>query len=168
MTQPKRLDRPLNSLRLPSPVSEASLDALREPSEELESADRPRRRQELLSPITDFVAGIGLMPLDIVGKVWLLIGAIVDRQGLGGGSSIEFSGLRRQKLKTDDALEPHLFRAARKPGNPDMIAERILNEAQADRFRANLDSRLDYALIMGVARAQHHSMLAKSNRLPIA
>ena len=92
MTQPKRLDRPLNSLRLPSPVSEASLDALREPSEELESADRPRRRQELLSPITDFVAGIGLMPLDIVGKVWLLIGAIVDRQGLGGISSIEFSG----------------------------------------------------------------------------
>ena len=87
MTQPKRLDRPLYSLRLSSPVTEASMDTLREPNEELESADRlPRRGQELLSPMSDFVADIGLMPLDIMGKVWLLIGAIVDRKGLGGVS----------------------------------------------------------------------------------
>jgi hypothetical protein len=71
------------------------MDTLREPNEELESADRlprrgqellPRRGQELLSPMSDFVADIGLMPLDIMGKVWLLIGAIVDRKGLGGVS----------------------------------------------------------------------------------
>ena len=84
MAQPKCLDRSLNSLRFPPPVAEASMDALREPSEELERADRPGRRQELLRPITDFVAGIGLMPHDVVGKVWPLVGAIVDRKGFGG------------------------------------------------------------------------------------
>ncbi len=40
-----------------------------------------------------------------------------------------------------------------------MIAERVLNEAQALRLRADLETRLDHSLIMGVAGTEHHSVL---------
>jgi len=49
-----------------------------------------------------------------------------------------------------------------------MIAERVLNEAQALRLRADLETRLDHSLIMGVAGTEHHSVLAKGDRLPAA
>jgi hypothetical protein len=43
-----------------------------------------------------------------------------------------------------------------------------LNEAQAPRLRADLEARLDHSLIVGVAWTQHHSVLAKGDRLPVA
>jgi hypothetical protein len=49
-----------------------------------------------------------------------------------------------------------------------MIAECVLNEAQAPRLRADLEARLDHPLIVGVAWTEHHSVLAKGDRLPIA
>ena len=49
-----------------------------------------------------------------------------------------------------------------------MIAECVLNEAQAPRLRADLEARLDHSLIVAVAWAEHHSVLAKGDRLPVA
>src|ERR1700730_18158705 len=49
MAQPERLRGLLDSLLFPPPVAEAVLDALCEPGEKLESADRPARRQGLTS-----------------------------------------------------------------------------------------------------------------------
>jgi hypothetical protein len=43
-----------------------------------------------------------------------------------------------------------------------------LNEAQAPRLRADLEARLDHSLIVGVTWTQHHSVLAKGDRLPVA
>jgi hypothetical protein len=49
-----------------------------------------------------------------------------------------------------------------------MIAECILNEAQVPRLRTDLEARLDYSLIVGVAWTEHHSVLAKGDGLPVA
>jgi hypothetical protein len=49
-----------------------------------------------------------------------------------------------------------------------MIAERVLNEAQALRVPADLETRLDHSLIMEIAGTEHHSVLAKGDRLPVA
>jgi hypothetical protein len=49
-----------------------------------------------------------------------------------------------------------------------MIAECVLNESQACRLRANLKTRLDDSLIVRVAGTQHHSVLAKADRLLVA
>ena len=43
MAEPERLLRQLDSLRLPSPVEETLIDALRKPSEKFENSDRPIR-----------------------------------------------------------------------------------------------------------------------------
>ena len=49
-----------------------------------------------------------------------------------------------------------------------MIAECILNQAQAPGLRADLEARLDHLLIVGVARAEHHPVFAKGDRPPVA
>src|SRR6266487_3456888 len=49
-----------------------------------------------------------------------------------------------------------------------MIAECVLNEAQAPGLRADLEARLDHSLIAGVAGAEHHPVLAKGDRPPVA
>ena len=43
-----------------------------------------------------------------------------------------------------------------------------LNEAQAPRLRADLEARVDHSLIVGFARTEHHPVLAKGDRLPVA
>lgn len=52
--------------------------------------------------------------------------------------------------------------------DPHMIAECVLNEAQAPGLRADLEARLDHSLIVGIAWAEHHPVLAKSDRPPVA
>jgi hypothetical protein len=49
-----------------------------------------------------------------------------------------------------------------------MIAEWVVNEAQAPRLWADLEARIDHSLIVGVAWTKHHSVLAKGDRLPVA
>src|SRR6266478_3446041 len=49
-----------------------------------------------------------------------------------------------------------------------MIAECVLNEAQAPRLRADLNARPDHFLTVGVAWAEHHPVLAKGDRPPVA
>jgi hypothetical protein len=49
-----------------------------------------------------------------------------------------------------------------------MIAESVLNEAQTPRLRADLETRLNHSLIVGIAWTEHHSVLAKGDRLPVA
>jgi hypothetical protein len=50
-----------------------------------------------------------------------------------------------------------------------MIAECVLNEAQAPGLRADLEARLlDHSLIVGIAWAEHHPVLAKSDCPPVA
>jgi hypothetical protein len=71
-------------------------------------------------------------------------------------------------LEAHGALEAQLFCATRKPRDPHMIAECVLNEVQAPRLRADLEARLDHSLIVGVAWTKHHSVLAKGDRLPVA
>jgi hypothetical protein len=48
------------------------------------------------------------------------------------------------------------------------ITECVLNEAQAPGLWADLKARLDHSLIVGVAWTEHHSVLAKADRLPVA
>ena len=60
------------------------------------------------------------------------------------------------------------FCATRKPRDPHMIAECVLNEVQAPRLWADLEAFLDHSLIVGVAWTEHHSVLAKGDRLPVA
>jgi hypothetical protein len=49
-----------------------------------------------------------------------------------------------------------------------MIAECVLNETQAPRLWTDLEARLYHSLIVGVAWTEHHSVLAKSDRLSVA
>jgi hypothetical protein len=49
-----------------------------------------------------------------------------------------------------------------------MITECILNEAQALGRWADLEVRLDHLLIVRVTWAQHHPVLAKGDRTPVA
>jgi hypothetical protein len=49
-----------------------------------------------------------------------------------------------------------------------MISEWVLNEAQARRLRADLKARVDHSLIVGFARTEHHPVLTKRDRPPVA
>jgi hypothetical protein len=69
MAEPERLHRRLDALRFPPSVEEAALDALGEPDEKLDRADRPIRGQEFTSPAANLVPRIGLMAFDAVGEV---------------------------------------------------------------------------------------------------
>src|SRR6202040_2535088 len=98
------------------------------PGEKLESADRPAGWQELMSPAANLVHRTGLMAFDAVGEVQHLVGAIVDRKGPCGVLEIEVRGVQRRMLEAHGALEAQLFCATRKPRDPHMIAECVLDE----------------------------------------
>src|SRR6266480_4074232 len=49
-----------------------------------------------------------------------------------------------------------------------MIAECVLNKVQAPGLRADLEARPDHSLIVGVVWAEHHPVLAKGDRPPVA
>src|ERR1700730_3631078 len=49
-----------------------------------------------------------------------------------------------------------------------MIAECVLNEAQAPGLRADLEAPLAHPLNVGVTWAEHHPVLAKGDRTPVA
>jgi hypothetical protein len=49
-----------------------------------------------------------------------------------------------------------------------MIAECVLNKVQAPGLRADLEARLGYSLIVGIAWEEHHPVLAKGDRPPVA
>jgi hypothetical protein len=51
---------------------------------------------------------------------------------------------------------------------PHMVSECVLNKAQAPRLRADLETRLNHSLIVGIAWTEHHSVLAKGHWLPVA
>jgi hypothetical protein len=49
-----------------------------------------------------------------------------------------------------------------------VISERVLNEAQARRLRADLEVRFEQPSVIGVARTKHHPVFAKGDRLAVA
>ena len=110
MTEPERLQRRLDSLRVPPLVEEVAIDGSRKPVEQLEGADRPIRGQELTCPAANFVVGIGLMALDIGNKVRRLFAAIVDGKG-ADVLDIGARGVRRRMFETNGALEAKIPRA---------------------------------------------------------
>jgi hypothetical protein len=71
-------------------------------------------------------------------------------------------------LEAYRALEAQILCAAHEPRYPNMIAEGVMNEAQASRLRADMKVRLDDSLVVGVARTKHYSVLAEGHRPPIA
>jgi hypothetical protein len=71
-------------------------------------------------------------------------------------------------LEAYRALEAQLLCAAGEPRYPNMIAECVMNEAQASRLRADMNIRLDDSLVVGVAWAKHYSVLAEGDRPTVA
>ena len=84
VAEPERLHWQLDSLRLPSTVVEALIDALRETDEKLKNTGRPIWGQELMSPAPYLVTRIELIAFDVVGEVGYFIGAVVDRKDSWG------------------------------------------------------------------------------------
>ena len=76
------------------------------------------------------------MAFEIRGEVPQLIDAVFDAERPSGVFETEAD--TGPMLNAHDALETQLIRPTRKPRDPNMIAERILQEAQAPRLRANL------------------------------
>src|SRR3984957_17722711 len=168
MAEPKRLHWQLDSLRLSSAVEEALIDALRETDKKFENTGRPIWGQELTSPEAYLVTRIGLLAFDVMSEVRYFIAAIVDRKGPLGILEIEVWGVQWRMLKAYRALEAQLLCAARKPRYPNMIAKCVLNELQASRLRTDMEVRLDDFLVVGIARTEHYTMLAKGDGTSVA
>ena len=54
--------------------------------------------------------------------------------------------------------------AAGEAGDGDAVAEDVVQPAQLDRRRGDLEPRLQDALVVPLARAEHHPMLAEGDR----
>jgi hypothetical protein len=93
VSKPERLYRLLDSLGFPPSVEEAMVDASGEPGEKLESADRPTRGQELMSPAANLVFPIGLTAFDAVSEVGHLVSAVVDRESSCGVREVKVGGI---------------------------------------------------------------------------
>src|ERR1700733_7974479 len=99
------------------------------------------------------------MAFDAGSEVRHLVGTVVDRKG--PREFLDVDGSDGRMLDADGALDAQLLCAPRKPGDPDVIAESVLNEAQAPRLRTDVEVRVDQALIVAVARSQHHPVLTE-------
>ena len=56
---------------------------------------------------------------------------IINRKGPSGVLKVEFCGVQGRMIDVNSALQAKFFCAARKPRDPNMIAESVLNETQA-------------------------------------
>ena len=106
--------------------------------------------------------------LDAVGEVSHLKGAVVDGKVPGDFGEVEIGSVGGRMLEADDALEAEFRGAAVEARDRHMIAEGVLGEAQAARFRTDVETRLDDFLIVRIARTKHHAVLAESDRLPVS
>jgi len=168
MAEPQRFERFLDALGLPPPVEEAAMNGLGEANEEFERADRAAAVQELAGPLPDLVIRIGMMALDAVGEIGQLVGAVVDGKRAGGLLQIDSDGVGRCAFDADDALEAQLGRAPVELRDRHVVAEGVLHEAQAAWLGADPEARLDDLLIVGIARTEHHAVLAEGDRLPVS
>jgi len=120
-----------------------------------------------MGPAGHLVSQVGLTAFNAVSEVRHFLGAILDRKDPWDVLEIVVRGVPRLMLDAYGAVEAQILCATRKPSDPNVIAESVLNKAQARRLRANLEVRLDDFLGVGIARTEHQAVLAKGDRPPV-
>ena len=75
----------------------------------------------------------------------------------------EVVGAARLVVQPDRAVEAQLGRAAGEAGDGDAVAEDVVQPAQLDRRRRDVQPRLQDALVVPLARAEHQPVLAEGD-----
>ena len=96
-----------------------------------------------------------------------LFRAVAEGIGPGGFLDIVVVNVRVRMIETNSAFEPKLRGTVGEARDVEVVAERILGPADARRRGGDHELRVDQALVMAVARTQHHAMLAEADRLPV-
>ena len=164
----QRLSRRLDALGFPAAVDEPLPDALRQASEKLEGPDRRSLVEELPRPAANLVAGVGMAATPAVVEGWVTVAAVVDRIGPDALGEGQVGRVRRRVFDPDDAFEAQLRGATGELGDRHVVAERIAVEPEAAGLRRDPEGRGDHLLIVGVARPQHHAVLAERDGMAIA
>src|SRR3954464_6423366 len=71
-------------------------------------------------------------------------------------------------VEAEGALEAQLARAAREARDRDAVAEDVVDPAELSRLGGDVQPRLEEPLVVALARAQQHPVLAEGDRLPVA
>ena len=108
------------------------------------------------------------MALDGAAEVGGLLRAVGERPGRAVRVQAQVVGAARLVVEPDVAVEAQLGGAAREPGDGDAVAEHVVQPAQLDRRRRDLQPRLQDALVVPFARAEHHAVLAEGDGLAVA
>ena len=106
---------------------------------------------------------IGVMPLDRPGEVGHFFRVIGERIISGSVFEQEFRLVDRDVLHGDGVLDLQAPGFSGKIRNRNAIVEDVVNPAKPVRTGRNLEARLEKPLIVAVARAEHHSVLAQAH-----
>ena len=114
--------------------------------------------------MVEFARLIRVAALDRPGEVGQFVRVIGERIVSGSVLEQEFRFLDRDMLERDGALDFETPGLAGEVGNRNAIVEDVVNPAEPVRTRRDLEARMEQPLIVAVARAQHHPMLAEPHR----
>src|ERR1700721_2067645 len=94
-----------------------------------------------------------------------VVGAVDERTAAGASLNIELKEFRRRMLDTKAALETQRLGAAGEVRDGYLIAKDVARAPHETRLRCNFKFPLEESLVMIIARAQHHRVLAEAHWL---
>src|SRR5215211_2480120 len=74
----------------------------------------------------------------------------------------------KASAQADLAFEAQLAAPPREARCRNAVSEHVMHPTEVSRVRRDGELGLDQPLVVAVARAKHHAMLAKGDRLPVA
>ena len=149
-------------------IGEAFLDGAGERHQELSGRRRAPRQQELAHPAVDLAGRVGISARDRRHQVGHLLGIVDEGIGLRPRLGAEIRHVVGVMVDANRALEPQFRRPRLEPRQRDAVAERVVDPVDVRRLRRDAQARVDQPLVVAVARAEHHAMVAERDRPAIA
>ena len=165
---PQRGERVLHALLLAGEIGEVRPHAAGHVGEQLLGRNAAFDGDEGARPGIDLMARIRPLPLDRAGEVGHVLRPVAEWVMRGVRGEGEDRGVLGGMIEGDAAFEGQGLGAAGERRHRDAVAEHVEQPAQARGLRGDAEGRLDQALVVAVARAEHDPMLAERDRAAIA
>lgn len=146
---------------------EASIDPVRKVNQQLACIGRGFLAHHCSRPFVNLTIHIHRISLHVARQSQQLRRPVVEGICPSEFFDLKVANIRLRMLDADGALESKLLGAAGESRNIYMVAERILDFANACRGRSNLKLGRYHTLIVAAKRAQHHPMLSECHRILI-
>src|SRR5208283_1092855 len=156
----KRPQRGLDALLIPAHVLEGPVDFMSEVDKKLAGIEVPIFSQKCTRPLIDKMFRIERLSFHEPEQVGHLMRGVAEWNGIGALVDLEVVDPDWRMLKADGAGEPKLFGARGEAHDAHVVLERVARQSNVDRSWGNLQLFFEEPLVMAVAGAQHHRMLA--------